>query len=311
MTTRATIIKAAIDPDFPLETLLGHCRLFASQLPDTAFAGWIDLELSGYPPGSELPEYRTVATDSIGTFASRNTGEVALRAIPLAGLSLADQETLQCFELCEPVGSYIDLLAADSTLMFESPWPHRVVQRFADTFYEGWNCTQAVRQIPRTAMSRVLRAVRGRALNTVMAANEPESRPGLPPGAASQQFQPVLTVSGQGANVNVVLAGHDATLTATTQGSGADAELEQLKKYLQASLGLNTHTLAELGEALAADKRTPQQGMGPRVASWLGQVVAQASKGVLKLGAAEASSLVASALEAYLKLPGQGTPPAA
>jgi hypothetical protein len=49
---------AAIDDHTAVKTLLLKCQLLAARISHVEFAAWTDLELNGYPPDAELPDYR-------------------------------------------------------------------------------------------------------------------------------------------------------------------------------------------------------------------------------------------------------------
>jgi hypothetical protein len=59
----------AVDGDSDLSTLLRKCLVLASRLNNPELKNWANWELDGYPPSSELPDYRILhGLESFGIF---------------------------------------------------------------------------------------------------------------------------------------------------------------------------------------------------------------------------------------------------
>jgi hypothetical protein len=101
------------------------------------------------------------------------------------------------------------------------------------------------------------------------------------------------TVYGGGANV--VGKASNSQLTVSVIQHDRESLFEQLRDH-----GVTDDDLVVLDEALRGEPRPVENGkFGPRVASWIAQMIGKASTGVWEIGVGAAGDLLAAAIGQY------------
>jgi hypothetical protein len=119
----------------------------------------------------------------------------------------------------------------------------------------------------------------------------------LPPERVSQIFHQVFNINGEGNNI--ATGSSDFTQSASYQVKKGD--VQSLHSYLK-SLGIWDDDCHELCDALKAEIRLKSGRMGPRVAGWIGKMVAKAASGLWDVSVRTAPELLTKAIFAYYGL---------
>lgn len=300
MTLLQEIQHDAVSSDVPLATVLRKCKILASRLGHQAFKNWVEQELNGYN-GSELPEYRRVPADSLGTFTN---GHMKLSNAPITtyGISKEIADWMKEATFGQGVGELESLVDGNGNWI-SSPWPSNLLPLLNGRVFEGCQCLQAERRISVSSVRGILDTVRNKVLSFALeieteapdagsSPTRPESPP-VPLEKVSQVFNTYITGSGN----NVAAASHAFTQS-QSHGIGAN-DWESLRNWVQ-SIGATEADIKELKEAIASDPPPVESGkFGPRVAGWMGKMVTAAASGALKIGTSAAGGLLARALAGY------------
>jgi hypothetical protein len=132
----------AMDDSVSITVLLRKAKATAIKLKQTELAGWIEHEMSGYPDGAELPEYRKL-------FASLKFLNPMRGWCPVVG---GDFE----FGFGGSMAEISSLLSSDSDT-FMAPVPFEIVQGISRNI--GFN-VDVKRQISRSSVAAIVEAVR-------------------------------------------------------------------------------------------------------------------------------------------------------
>jgi hypothetical protein len=192
MTLIGEIQELASDSTTSLPDLLRKTKILARRLQSPLLEDWVDHELKGYSDSDELPPYRVIQTQSMGSFAGlRGThrSEINTNLLPDKP---GWREMATTVSLPLPVAYYQHFLesppAEDASL--GSPWPVSAVtwaQHHIQFFTEPWVLQSAWRVVTRSDFAALLDTIRTRILDFALdleaenpsAGEEPTG--GLPP----------------------------------------------------------------------------------------------------------------------------------
>jgi len=145
--------------------LLRKCKILSVRLASSELENWIDNELGGYSDDDKLPEYRVIPpAESKGHFIGPAGRQLRNASIPSAVLEPMVQEAVESMSLTQALPLYEDLLRNDCTT-YQIPWPSNVLVYVGRKIIPGYNCLQAWKILPRSALVNVVETVRNRILN--------------------------------------------------------------------------------------------------------------------------------------------------
>jgi hypothetical protein len=126
-----------------------------------------------------LPDYRILKVQSQGNFVGPGR-QLRNGDIPLGHVFLGDPETRALVEtmyLTQGVGVYEDMLKQKVDRgAFRVPWPADTTTIMANRIYEGMQCIQAWRVLPKNSLVNLLGTVRSCVLDFVLELEEESPR---------------------------------------------------------------------------------------------------------------------------------------
>lgn len=161
------IQAAAIDSNTDLAVLLRKCKVLAARLGNPEFKQWVENELSGYKDIDDLPEYRVMHVNSKGHFSGPFQSGLRNADIPLLCIPKKYHEILSHSYIKQPIAS-LESLVRDSDGTLQESWNPNIVALVGENIYQGMNCMQAWKVIPKAGIVAVLDAVRNRILSFVL-----------------------------------------------------------------------------------------------------------------------------------------------
>lgn len=162
------IQEAAIDSSVDLPTLLRKCKVLATRLGSDAFKHWLEEELSGYSGTAHLPDYRILTVNSKGHFSGPFGTGLRNANIPLMCVPESIRDSLGHCYLRQSAAALESLISDGSSGTLQEPWNANVVAHLGEQIYEGMNCMQAWKVIPKASVVAAVDAVRTRVLNFVL-----------------------------------------------------------------------------------------------------------------------------------------------
>ncbi len=217
-----------IDSSVPLSDTMRMAKVLAATLKDERFREWVDSELNGYGQGDELPSYRRLRAESLGTFANafRMIKNVS---IPVSTLPKNIRKHVMHLPFVQNVRELEDLTgpnSADGTL--ESPWTPELVILASKHFkrHDGAVLVDARMQFAPNEVIGILEQVRNRLLDILLGLQDFELQdpaPGSNGGKASatKVTNVITNVFGDG---NTVAAGHELKQISTQKVSKGNTE---------------------------------------------------------------------------------------
>jgi hypothetical protein len=162
------IQAAAIDEKTSVTTLLLKCQLLAARVSHDEFARWVDFELNGYPPGSELPEYRRQGLGrAVGTFSGFGGSSMNGVTLSMSPIAEKHRDTLFNVDLRQPASALEDLATSHKASELAMPWPGDFIAHYGrpDIFVEGMALIGARTVVPKAAIVAALSTIRSRVLS--------------------------------------------------------------------------------------------------------------------------------------------------
>ena len=280
----------AISENCSLGELLRKSLVVAKKLRITDFELWVDHELNGYPPGSEIPKYREV----VGSVKAWNPNKGWI-PIFIPDTKLAKFYTRQMIN--QAVGSLETLISDQEGGNLQVPFPPQVEAHiarqtgldFQSTLHVGSNQVDGILQaIRNTILNWALDLESRGILGDDMSFTSEEQQ-------AAKEMQTIHIGQFQGILGNV----QQSTVTQNLNMDVRKGDFDSLAAYLQ-SVGVEDAQITVLKDKIKQDP-TPQDKdqLGPKVSSWIGDMVSKAAAGGSQLAVGTAGSLLAQAICLY------------
>jgi hypothetical protein len=282
--------RDAISETCSLGELLRKALVVAKKLRITDFELWVSHELNGYPPGSEIPKYRKV----VGSIKAwdRYNGWIPV-IIEEAELARDCSRRM----LGQAIGS-LDVLVADRKgANLTIPFPPELEALLMRVLNLP---LQPVLLLASNQVDGILQAVRNTILNWAL---DLESRGILGEDMtftseeqqAAKKMQTVNIGNFQGVLGDV----KHSTVTQNLKMDIQKGDFDSLAAYLR-SVEVEEAQIADLKERIKQDP-VPQakDKLGPKVSSWIGEMVGKAASGGWQLAVGTAGSLLAQAICLY------------
>lgn len=296
------IISEASDSDSDVAGMLRKCRILVSRISGPGeLEEWIRFELNGYPPGSNVPEYRLWSVNWKGNFVGPFQSGLKNAPIHSTFLPEAIREDLKRFRNRDSVAALQSLLGKSDSGLLIIPF-NDLALAVGSAGYQGMQCAQSWGEVSAGAAVETLNAVRNRTLEFALAIEKRDPnaghaaglKPKLEAKAVKQIFN--TTIQQGSANITAPSGQSTATVTVTQNWSTLERQL--------ADANVDAKAIAELKAALAKDETARKPGeMGPATAGWLSKLVGAAAKGVGQVSVNSASILIPRMIMAFLGMP--------
>jgi len=162
------IQESAINSKIDLATLLRKCKVLAARLGNPEFKNWVENELNGYKDKNEVPSYRKFNVYSKGHFFGPFQSGIKFADIPMACIPEEFREKLSHCWLLESVAALEALVSDSKGGTLQEQWSPDLVAHVGQDIYQDFNCAQAWKVIPKTAIIAAIDAVRNKILNFVL-----------------------------------------------------------------------------------------------------------------------------------------------
>ncbi|MFC1994337.1 hypothetical protein ACFLVI_03635 [Chloroflexota bacterium] len=299
MSLLGEIKKDVLDSGVNINDLLRKCKVLASWLGNEEFEAWIDHELNGYNSIGELPQYRKLHVSSYAHV--RNMAWDAARVqIPTSNIPEECLEFASNAYLLDSISYFQHFLNQPSdidTLVQE--WPPEWALKMNRKVYQGMNCLNAWKEIPKAAIESLVDNVRTKILEFVLkierldpnAGDNPKEEPKI----SQKQIGDILNITIKG-DVKNLAAGNQA-VAQNIEHTIIENDLESLAKFLE-SRDIAQEDIESLREAIGTDnisKQEAEKGFGDKVNGWLGKMISKAASGT----GAIAATMLTEAIKGY------------
>lgn len=282
-----------------LSTALRKAKLLAFELKSDDFRKWVHSELSGYESKSEIPNYRKIMAQNLGTFSGPFRSTIKNMMIPTYNLPDSVKEFAEEMIFAEGVKELESLIQADKTLQRKWPAEAVILAREHITVSGGHVLVDAWQPLTKQAVVGILDAVRNRLLDFLLdlqkaypqIAESKESLSEVPNEAVNKIFN--FNVYG---NHNILAAGDD--FTQDVKSKVIQNDIESLFRYLR-KVNIPEADLVDLSESIKSDGKRKNKQFGDKVKEWLGKMLVKATEGTWNITIQKAAALLTAALQNY------------
>jgi hypothetical protein len=283
-----------------LTDALMKTKVLLHRLGRKDLAEWVNVELNGYPEGTQVPKYRVIHTMITGVVTNMAYRH---KSYPLPTLHLEEKirKRYENLEMRESI-TVLEGLNANDKGGLRRPIPPEFNRFFDEAFTGGYHVERAWCEIGFGQLGQILTQVRSRLLDFVLDLSEKVDdemtedevkRLGQSPETASMFNHAIF-----GDNVTILVGNH-STQTVANQITRGD--FEALKTFLLHH-NVQPADIENLRLAIKADENTEDvQGkqFGSKVRTWMKKMLAKAVENSWQIELGIASNLLTEALKAY------------
>ncbi len=302
MTLIEEIQRDAVDSKSDLGALLRKCKLLAARLGSGPLEEWLLCESSGYPEASEVPAYRSWGLELKGNFAGPFGSGIRNAPIPMICVPDKFRDALMNYRCRQSIASIEELLKEDHGGTLQVSTGDLAVV-LGTRVYGNQNCMQAWAEISATHLVEVLNAVRNRVLDFALAVWKEAPTAGET-GAErtttieASRVSQIFNTTVYGGAANLVGSANNAPVTFNV----SQGDFQSLKRLLEEK-GVNVTDIEQLREAVQSEPvATGGKGFGPRVSSWIANMVKKAADGSWQIGLGAAGQLLAEGISKFYGL---------
>ncbi|MCA8285743.1 AbiTii domain-containing protein [Burkholderia vietnamiensis] len=291
------IVNLLSDDKGSLASALLKTKVLMHRIGHRDLDNWLNSELNGYTSNAQIPDYRIVGMQLVGTV---ETVAWRRRGVTLPIFHLKDniRERLCRAHLGHSVAELEEMATAEEGTL-GSVVPPELYGMLSEP-YDGAHVTSARSLIGTTQIAGVLVEIRSRLLEFVLNLQDkvgdiPEKD--LKTAAKGINTQEMFNSAVFGANATIIVGNQN---TATITNNVDKGDFNKLKAILQ-DAGIGSGDVQALNQAIQEDRDAPEQtkAFGPKVAAWIGSMIQKAATGGWNVGVGAAGNLLASAISSY------------
>lgn len=300
----AEIQNDALSDTIPVATLLRKVLVLASNLDSGLLEDWVRHELNGYPPNSEVPEYRTMGINFKANAASVAWKYNGMPIAPMIVEDLLKDDTASLFKCRQAIGTInpdeINKSSGTLRLNFDNLAP--LIQTKLEP---GVGLMSFWGEVPSSQVLGIIDAVRSRVLDFVLALKKMYPSAGEIDGLTTKMPEverTVTTIYNNTIHGNVGVAGNAQgnTINITVNHGNMQELHRELTRH-----GVEEADLIELKAALTEEPDIgADRKFGPKVAAWMGKMAGKAASGAWGVGLNVGAAVLQAALLGYYGLSG-------
>ena len=281
------IIRDLSDDTKPIASILLRLKVLMADIDQPRLVEFVNFELNGYPPDTELPTYRIVGGQVRG-----NVATIAWRMhdhqLPTLHLTDEQREMWERVSIRESLAALSELLASDNKLLAKAiPMEFNpFLERALDN---GVRIDTAWTAIGRASLANIGAQVRSRLLDFLL-----EIRSVVGKGASDEMIKEGVetfdiksafhgAIFGDNATINL---GHNNELNVTNTSV---KRVEQVYQELEKA-GVPKGEIVELQRAITEDGGKPN--MGGATGKWYAKLLGKIGSGTLKIGTDVATTVI-------------------
>lgn len=297
-------IQASIlEPSSDVGPILLKLRFLASRLGSAELEEWVKHESEGYPAGVDIPAYRVIAINYIGTFFGPFGSSISNAPIAPYLIEKFAGEKWVRYEVRQSIASVDDLASGTGVVEIDAS---NLMLLLQGKVYEDYGCNSVRGRISKTALREIQNAVRTRILELTL-----ELEKAVPAAADVTLTKPVGTETGAAEAVsqifNQTIYGHYTAITNTGVGAQITLTIDRGDSKAMVSelvkAGIPREDATEFAEILASEKpQSNERPFGKRAGTWLARNIGKAADGTWKIGVAIATTVLEEAALRYYGL---------
>lgn len=293
------LISKISEEGISITDILIRTKVLAFQLKNEKLKVWIDNELNGYKSASELPHYRVLHCEIMGTI-SNGFQRASNYPIPLIGLEDDMAKQMKTFNLFQSISAIdIMLLKGDNAKMIMNISPDFYGYLSKD-FDNGFQIEIARREISKTQIIQVLTAVKSKLLDFLLELNDAfgeESVQNLSQGKEKETITSLFNSSVFGDNTTIIV-GNENSQNFKIENNLL-SNFKELENYFTENK-IEAENITELSEIIDTDNPNNEtKEFGNKVKSWISKMITKSMDGSWTIGLSAAGKVLADGISKY------------
>ena len=291
------IINSLTDKSNTLTDILIKTKILAFKLKNQELQNWIDSELNGYEPNAELPKYRIIPCEIMGT-VSNGFRQAKNYPIPLSTLSEELRKGMKTVKLGQSISTLDEFVRkekASKMYMHISPDMYDYMSR---DFEGGFVIEYARREIDRVQIIETLTAVKSKLLDFLLKLNQElgdDEISDLNAGETKKLVSSLFNSSVFGNNTTIIVGDNNNQKVKNI----IKGNLDTLKKQFREN-EIDEADLSELEMIIDNDNPDPEtKQFGSKVKNWISKMMTKSMDGTWKVGIAAAGKVLADGISQY------------
>ena len=301
------IQSSAIHDDENLSTVLLKLRVLAARLNSKDLSNWIKCESEGYPRTVQVPPYRVISVNYVGTFLGPFGSGVRNAPVPPYLIEQYAGEQWTNYQMRDSVAAIDDLVqgAGEGSGTLEVAVADLILL-LQGKIYSNYSCNEVRGIISRSALMAIRHSVRSKVLDFTLELEKQfpisasidfgteHRHASIDTHAVGQIYQ--QTIYGDVTNVSNKVEGNQIAVAVRARN------VETLIDCL-ASAGILKTDASELAQIVASEEPGSRESpFGERAKKWLGKNLNKALDGTWKIGISSATSVLSEAVKNYYGL---------
>lgn len=292
------IIDLLSDDSSALGAALLKSQVLAHKLGEKELGAWVEMELRGYPEGTEVPDYRKL---SLSVHANISNGyQIANNfALPLFGLDREVLEKVQVKHVRESIAVVEGWVDNPNMTVHFSPHMYGILKKGLS---KGFDILSAWGAVPAGAFKETVVEVRSRLLTLMLELSD--RLPSEPSAETIRGISRELGVTDlfkgavlKGNHTINIAVGSNNTVTSTVITNNLQSLADELRKH-----SVPESDIAELQAAIEGDGESPEHSKGhygARVRQWFGGMLLKAGTTAWSISTNSAAGAIGAAIAKY------------
>jgi hypothetical protein len=294
------IIDALSSQSSSLTDALLKTKVLLHKIGHRELVEWVNHELNGYPPGSDVPDYRFLPAQVLANM-SNISYQANSHPIPIWHLSQEERSSLETAKMYQSLAVLEKLVENDGGFL-QSPIPMELNGILGKNLGSGFVIQRAWSSIGQADVAQIFVQVRSRLLDFVLGLKDQlgDDVPDQEIKQRTDSFDAPSLFNNAifGNNATIVVGSHNAQEVTNVIVKGDFPVLaEHLKQH-----GVQDSDISVLEVAIEHDKNAPEiedKKFGLSVRAWLQIMLSKAVDSTWNIELGVASSLLATALQKY------------
>jgi len=293
------LINKISEEGVSLTDILIRTKVLAFQLKNEKLKVWINNELNGYDSASQLPDYRILHCEIIGTI-SNGFQRATNYPIPLIGLDDDMTNQMKIFNLFQSISSIDIMLFKGNNAKMIMNIPPDLYGYLSKDFDNGFQIEIARREISKTQIIQVLTSVKSKLLDFLLELNDAfgeETLQNLSQGKEKETITSLFNSSVFGNNTTIIVGNENS------QNFKIENNLlknfKELEKYFDENK-IETENIKELSEIIDTDNQNDEtKEFGYKVKNWISKMITKSMDGSWTIGLSAAGKVLADGISKY------------
>lgn len=291
------IIESLTDKSNTLTDILIKTKILAFKLKNQELQDWINNELNGYESNEELPKYRIIHCEIMGTI-SNGFKQAKNYPIPLSSVSADLRKGMKTVRLGQSISALDEFVHREKSSKMYMHISPEMYDYMSQDFEGGFVIEYARREIDKVQIIETLTAIKSKLLDFLLKLNQElgdDNISDLNTGKTNDLVSSIFNSSVFGNNTTIIVGDNNKqTVRNITKGN-----LDSLKNQFREN-EIEESDLNELESIIDSDDPdSEKQQFGGKVKNWISKMMVKSMDGTWKVGIAAAGKILADGIGKY------------